>query len=99
MRTRIAWPAASGRRLRGWRIVGRGDEWRVGRGGLLDEELIHQPTAFGDSCDTREPCVYAILYGLSCHGTTRCWSMHKNASDFVNLRVEMMHVSDGGTFE
>lgn len=75
MRTRIAWPAASGRRLRGWRIVGRGDEWRVGQGGLLDEELIHQPTAFGDSCDTREPCVYAILYGLSCHDTTRRWSM------------------------
>lgn len=24
---------------------------------------------------------------------------HKNASDFVNLRVEMVHVSDGGTFE
>lgn len=24
---------------------------------------------------------------------------HENASDFVNLRVEMMHVSDDGTYE
>ena len=46
---RSFWPEAAG--VDG--IVGRGDEWRAERG-VLDVELIHQSTAFGDSCDTRD---------------------------------------------
>lgn len=37
-----------------------------------------------------------VSLAMTRRDTGRC---HKNASDFVNLRVEMMHVSDGGTFE